>query len=144
MEEHRLLSDGQFGFRAGRGTEDQLLLMYGKVVKSVDGGGRVDIIYLYYSKAFDLVCHRIMLEKLQSLGFDEKIVGWIENFLVGRIFSLRVDDMVSSVRGVGCGVPQGSMLGPMVFLIYANFIASGTSCEWLTFAYDLKLGMFCE
>ena len=54
MEEHWLLSDRQFGFRAGRGTEDQLLLMYGKVVKCVDGNGMVDIIYLDFSKAFDL------------------------------------------------------------------------------------------
>ena len=91
MEEHQLISNRQFGFRAGRGTEDQLLLMYGRVAKCVDGGGVVDVLYLDFSKAFDLVCHRVLLEKLLQLGFDRTLVCWIENFLVARTFSVKVD-----------------------------------------------------
>ena len=93
------MSERQFGFRAGRGTEDQLLLMYGRLAKCVDAGGVVDVLFLDFSKAYDLVCHEILLEKLVLLGFDRKLIYWTEIFLVARTFSVKVDGFESSVMG---------------------------------------------
>ena len=66
--------------------EDQLLLVYNEVVRWVDAGNVVDMVYLDFSKPFDLVCHKILLEKLSLLGFDNR---WVEGFLVGRYMSIR-------------------------------------------------------
>ena len=139
LEVNGLLSEFQFGFRKGRSTEDQLLLMYDKVGKWVDQGFLVDVVYLDFSRAFDVVSHQILLDKLCCLGFDSLVVEWIRSFLVGRRFSVSVSGVRSSSRDVVSGVPQGSVLGPVLFLIYANFIASGVECVWSAFADDFKL-----
>ena len=139
LEENMLISPNQFGFRGGRGTEDQLLGMYEKVRQWVDVGGAVDLILLDYSKAFDKVSHPILIEKLYLLGFDENLIRWIEGFLMERSMSVSVDGVCSSDRLIKSGVPQGTVLGPVLFLIYINFVAEGVSCEWRAFADDFKL-----
>ena len=141
LEENQLLSNRQFGFRRGRSTEDQLLLVYSEVVRWVDAGKVVDMVYLDFSKAFDLVSHRILLEKLSLLGFDNCIIGWVEGFLVGRYMSVSVAGKLSSALEVTSGVPQGSVLGPLLFLIYANFITKDVSGSWAAFADDFKISV---
>ena len=140
LEEHGLLSNMQFGFRKGRSTEDQMLLIYDRVSKLVDTGKIVDVAYLDYSKAFDLVSHQLLIDKLSLLGFDRHILDWIRDFLSGRSMSVLVGGKQSTQCPVTSGVPQGSVLGPLLFLVYANFIAKDVTGYWCAFADDFKIG----
>ena len=139
LEQNELLSGRQFGFRQGRSAEDQLLLTYGNVVRLVDRGRVVDVVYMDYSKAFDVVNHAVLLQKLRALGFSSQIVSWTEEFLTNRTLFVTVGGQDSESKPVLSGVPQGSVLGPLLFLIYANYLASNLSCNWYAYADDFKL-----
>jgi len=115
--------------------------MYGQVAKWVNSGEVVDLIYLDFSKAFDVVCHSLIISKLRLLGFDEELVCWVQAFLSGRRFSVLLEGRVGRERTVLSGVPQGSVLGPVLFLIYANFVMNEVGSLWVAFADDFKLGV---
>ena len=95
--------------------------------------------YLDFSKAFDLVSHSVLLVKLECLGFCSKLVKWIEGFLTGRVMWVSVNGCDSERVEVTSGVPQGSVLGPLLFLIYVNSLADNFECNWYAFADDFKL-----
>ena len=99
------------------------------------------MVYFDFSKVFDVVCHSLLLNKLLFLGFDRSVVGWVRSFLLGRSMSVSVDGVTSSNRSVMSVFPQGSVLGPVLFLIYANYVASEVGCFWVAFADDFKLGV---
>jgi hypothetical protein len=139
LESHHLLSSRQFGFRRSRSAEDQMLLVYSEVVKSVDAGLVVDVALLDFSKAFDVVSHPILLLKLQSLGVSEVLLRWVGGFLDSRIMCVGVDRVNSEPRDVKSGVPQGSVLGPILFLIYVNFLTDSLVSEFGAFADDFKI-----
>ena len=139
LDEHSILSDHQFGFRSGRSTVDQLLLVYEEVSRLVDGGESVDVILFDYSKAFDVVNHEILLTKLKCVGIDGLILAWISSFLTNRSMNVCVMGQRSSSKAILSGVPQGSVLGPLLFLVYINHIGSQLSCKYKIFADDLKI-----
>ena len=139
LEDNNILTDNQFGFRAGRSTMDQLLIVYNDISLWLDGGHAVDLILFDFSKAFDLVSHPILLRKLQLLGMDPQLLIWIEAFLTSRTMTVSVKDKLSSPRLVGSGVPQSSVLGPTLFLVFVNHIAAHLSCQYKIFADDLKI-----
>ena len=141
LEANNILSEHQFGFRAGRATSDQMILVYDSISKWLDEGYVTDLILFDFSKAFDIVSHSILLTKLDQLGVDRGLIAWIEAFLVGRTMSVAIRDVLSNPRSVTSGVPQGSVLGPILFLLFVNHIAAHLSCHFKIFADDLKLYM---
>ena len=141
LEDNNILTEHQFGFRSGRSTLDQLLLVYDDVSKCLDDGSVVDLIMFDFAKAFDSVSHPILLTKLHLLGIDTHLIRWIEDFLVGRKMSVSVKGRSSRPHLVTSGVPQGSVLGPILFLVFVNHIANDLACQYKIFADDLKIYM---
>ena len=105
----------------------------------VDEGSPVDIINLDFRKAFDKVPHQRLILKLKSHGMGNSIINWIEQWLTDRRQRVVVDGEVSSWKSVLSGVPQGSILGPILLLVYINDLEEGVTGKILKFTDDTKL-----
>lgn len=135
-----LFSNNQFGFISGRSTVLQLLCLLDNWTKALDNGGQIDIIYTDFEKAFDRVPHKRLIYKLKSYGMSDKLVTWIEAFLCDRKQSVVINGKSSSAKSVLSGIPQGSVLGPLLFVIYVNDLPP--TCDYaplFLFADDSKL-----
>ncbi|XP_069109886.1 uncharacterized protein [Argopecten irradians] len=96
--------------------------------RSIDSGKSVDVIYLDFSKAFDKVSHKFLLHKLKQYGINGKLLGWIKAFLDNMTQRVTVNGATSEPHPVTSGVPQGSVLGPILFLIYVNDMPDMLNC----------------
>ena len=142
LEENALLNITQHGFTKGRSTISQLLAYYDSILTMLEekGDKKVDVIYLDFAKAFDKVDHGILLEKLEKVGVTGKLWNWLKTFLTNRLQKVRVDGHLSSAQQVKSGVPQGSVLGPLLFLIMMLDIdANINKAQIGSFADDTKL-----
>ena len=140
LERNNILPDNQHGFRKNRSCLTQLLEHVDSVLKELNSGKEVDVIYLDYSKAFDKVDHTILLEKIKKYGIGGKVFTWIENFLTGRVQAVTVEGFKSSLEDVESGVPQGTVNGPIYFIIYVIDLALQIRNSIpLAFADDTKL-----
>ena len=110
-----------------------------EIKKWLDEGSPVDIIYLDFQKAFDKVPHQRLLLKLEAYGFGDGIIDCIEQWLTDRKQRVVVDGEVSNWKSVLRGVPQGSVLGPLLFLIYINDLNDNITSNVLKFADDTKV-----
>ena len=144
IRENNLLSDEQFGFRMEHSTVDQLINTYEDVTRAADCGKITDLIFFDFSKAFDRVSHQILLEKLSQLGISGNLLDWIRSFLVQRQMRVRVADHLSEPVRVKSGVPQGSVLGPILFLLYIDHVVGGLTCKFKIFADDIKIYLAYE
>ena len=139
LETNDLIGNNQFGFRSGRSVEDQLLLTYNCITEWVDRFYVVDLILFDFTKAFDKVNHAVLLRKLRLLGISGAVLEWISAFLQDRRMYVSVSGTHSSVKNVHSGVPQGSVLGPLLFLIYVDEVPKDISAHFKIFADDLKI-----
>jgi len=130
------LYEGQHGFRPGYLCESQVIAVCQDIADSLDNGDKIDTIIVDFSKAFDLVPHGRLLTKIANSGVDSKVVVWIREFLLGCTQRVSVGGQLSAEVRVTPGVPQGSVLGPLLFLAYVNDIWRNVQSTIRLFADD--------
>lgn len=132
-----IIPDTQHGFLPGRSVITYLLSCVSDWSTMLDFGAPVNVLYLDFSRAFERVSHRRLLLKLDCVRGD--LLLWIGAFLSGRVFRLRVGGALSSSRNVRSGIPQVSVLGPLLFLMYTSDLPSMVRCAVSSFADDTKI-----
>ena len=138
LTEYNLISVNQHGFRAGFSTTTNLLDYYAKIYNSFDKNVPVDGIFFYFIKAFDQVHHPLLIHKLKSLGVAGPVANWIQNWLSGRSQKVVVQGCMSDKVSVTSGTVQGSVLGPLLFLMYVDDFGNGTQSFNNKYADDTK------
>ena len=136
LDKHNILADAQHGFRKRRSCETQLLLTCHDLASVVNNSGQVDMLVLDFAKAFDTVAHERLLSKVAGYGIRGNLLKWTMSFLEGRTQKVVVEGASSDPSPVKSGVPQGSVLGPLLFLLFINDLAEHTSSTVRLFADD--------
>ena len=139
MVTNQLLTPLQSGFREGDSTTNQLLHPYHKICEAVDKGKEIRAVFCDISKAFDRVWHKGLLYKLRCIGCSNRVVKWFESYLSQRRQRVVINGQSSDWVHILAGVPQGSILGPLLFLIYINDMVKHIGCSIRLFADDTSL-----
>jgi len=150
LEKQGFYDDCQHGFVKGRSTLTNLLETLEAWTRIIEEGLGLDVIYLDYRlgldviyldyrKAFDTVPHRRLPQKLRKLGINDTLLIWIEHFLMGRHMRVQVNGSFSGWIDVLSGVPQGSVLGPLLFLIFVHDLPEWVKNSMMMFADDTKI-----
>ena len=134
-----ILHDAQHGFTPGRSCCTQLMKQMEDWTRLLDLGKPIDVCYLDVIKAFDTVPHQWLLKKVQAYGIEHQVLKWIEAFLIGRVQRVAIGGDFSEWTTVISGVPQGSVLGPQLFVLYVNDLPCKISNGIQIYADDTKI-----
>ena len=139
LEENNLISKQQHGFVRKRSCQTNLLESMEDWTRTLDEGNGLDLIFLDLQKAFDTVPHKRLAVKLRAYGLKGNVLDWVEDFLHGRQQIVRVGNSMSDQTEIMSGVPQGSVLGPVLFLLFVNEIPGLVQSKVKMFADDMKI-----
>ena len=141
--ENNILYQKQFGFQNAHSTEHAILQSVNQIIEAFSQGKYTLGVFLDLSKTFDTVNHNILLEKLKAYGIQPENLKWFRSYLSNRKQFILYDDFKKEVKIVKCGVPQGSILGPLLFLVFVNDLSNSTKVlDPVLFADDTNL--FCS
>ena len=140
LEKFNLISCNQYGFRRARGTHDALFELTKYITSALDEGDKCIAVFLDLAKAFDTVSHDLLLKKLESVGVRGIAHNWFNTYLTNRTQTVKIDNHVSGRAVIEYGVPQGTILGPILYLIYANDLCNlSVEGRLISFADDTAL-----
>ena len=141
LHENSLIYKNQSGFLPGHSTVYQLIDIYNQICKAFDDKKSTCMVFCDISKAFDRVWHKGLIHKLRQYGFCENLLEWTTSYLEGRSQKVFVNTVYSEESSINAGVPQGSVLGPLLFLLYVNDIADSLNSVTRLFADDSSLAI---
>ena len=139
LQKYNILCEEQHGFRSGRSCETQLLNTINDLTKNLNERHQTDVILLDFSKAFDRVPHQRLCHKLSFYGIRGDTLSWIRNFLIGRHQKVTINGCSSNCTTVTSGVPQGTVLAPLLFLCYINDLPKNVISKVKLYADDVLL-----
>ena len=144
LDVNKILAENQYGFRNGRSTStaifDVLKNLYGNWNENNFSG----CVFVDFSRAFDTIDHNILIEKLKLYGFDKTSLTFVKSYMASRIQKTTVNGFTSSQAKVSCGTAQGSILGPLIFILYVNDIFEALNSDTSTFMYADDTLLVCK
>jgi hypothetical protein len=139
LSENNKITSQQYGFISGRNAMTNLIKCHDDWTKIIDEGDCLDVIFLDFKKAFDSVPHKRLLNKIADLGISNQCLQWIEKILTNRSQLVKINNATSSESPVISGVPQGSVMGPTIFIMFINDLPVNIRNKLFMFADDVKI-----